>query len=698
MINREPGKIAEYWKVCGVYRRALKIYMDANMFSNALQLMYEQEWYDEGLRLAGECIRLAKDQNIRIAEEEQRMHERLVNFAVQKARSMLKQKTYTCMCPCIDNDTIAIKNLQYVCDTESLSKWHPISHLLLRCLKENITLDKVMHKPKYTIDKLAYKNQFFGGSKCKAAMQVVIDACYDAYNYANRLKKELSGDEEKHLFYDVMHFYGIEQHYVVPSARCIWMKKIKTPDLDGMVQLDAKETNGAIVKYLESFPVQYLQDTEMEQLLKNMTDSDEESIRSSLLPETTFKQHLYIHINWLHYCCFMRRPTRQESIQQLLNTLHVYGSFQINIVRHDRRACSKIYKWFQSKIQSLQSHECQTDLWFALWKASLIICEGNDELKQKASDICTELQDKKKPTNVLCSIQVPDSNSEEMKVLRVHYFSLWMDASNLIYKDIFNASQLIIDKFLAHIIKVEIVNQSEQVDTKLLMTILEMMTIYATGLLCMIASRACAHVVIVPTYYQYAIDALESDQSHSLSNTSSEPKVSVEELMQLLSNLLNVLIHDSDGILRIVLRQSDGPTSCHYLILALTILGNMENPQFFQKLKDMITKECLDFVARDLSVEKTDDIFTLTEYLLNQFYPYMRGLSQIKYNRTVKFVPYDLPASREIAPQKRECSIDDSISETVEREKYSTSESESDQEDNYNEDDYTDHMDDAETV
>ena len=147
-----------------------------------------------------------------------------------------------------------------------------------------------------------------------------------------------------------------------------------------------------------------------------------------------------------------------------------------------------------------------------------------------------------------------------------------------------------------------------------------------------------------------------------------------------------------------------GPTSCHYLILALTILGNTENPQFFQKLKDMITslssssKECLDFVARVLSVEKTDDIFTLTEYLcmLNQFYPYMRGLSQIKYDkRKVKFVPYDLPASSEIAPQKRECSIDDSRSETVERERYSTSES--DQEDNYT-DDGTDHMDDDETA
>ena len=138
MINREPEKIAEYWKVCGVYRRALKIYMDANMLSSALQLMCKQEWYDEGLRLAEECIRLA--------EEDQRLHEWLASFAIQKARSMLKQKTY--MCPSVDKDSIAIKYLQHVCSSESLSKWHPITHLLLNCLIEDITLDKVPAKTK----------------------------------------------------------------------------------------------------------------------------------------------------------------------------------------------------------------------------------------------------------------------------------------------------------------------------------------------------------------------------------------------------------------------------------------------------------------------------------------------------------------------------------------------------------------------
>ena len=426
----------------------------------------------------------------------------------------------------------------------------------------------------------------------------------------------------------------------------------------------------------------------MEQHLKNMTELHDKNIRSVSVRRDTLKQYLDFHINWLHYCYFMSKPPQEESVEQLLNTSHAYGSFQIEAVRHNKGACKHIHAWLRRELSTLLSSECQTALLFLLWKAGRIV-GAEIEILKHVNKIAVKLRQTKMINNVLCSIPVPDSNP-----IQVHYFSIWMtQASNLIYNEtIEEASISIIDTFLTHVIKVEINTETDMVDTRLLMSILEIMTIYATRLLCKIAT-ACARAVIVPSYYQYAIDVLESEQSQSSPVASSDACVDAKKLMQLLSKCMKVLIHD--GILEFVLRQSDTPTSCHYLILTLTILGNMEEPQFIQELRDILTKfnieGCPDFVAnalRDLSnCNWAENIYTLATHILDQFYPYMRGLSRIIFNELkFEFATYDHSNSN-ISTTERESSLADIESEKFGTKQDSLSESESDQEDNYNEDD-----------
>ena len=684
IIIPAPERVAIYWKVCGEYRKALDIYIAEKMLlNNALQLMYQQKWYDEGLKLA-------KEQNV---------DQWFLNFAIQKARLVLEPNA----CTHVNTDLIA--ELQRICDLKSLSKWHPISYLLLSLLRGD-DIYSVVQAQQNGIGKLeAYgalfrlrKNEFH--DHCKNSIKVVIDACYDACKYARHLSKVHHDNAEyERALHDVMQFYGIIQdrgNYAFPPACYMYMwtknrSKIKlSSDLNGMVQLDDTQFNNAIVQHLKSLPVQYLQDTEMEQHLKNMTELHDKNIRSVSVRRDTLKQYLDFHINWLHYCHFMGKLPQKESVEQLLNTSHAYGSFQIKTVRHNKGACKHIHAWLLSELSTLSSSECQTALLFSLWKAGRIVgTEMEIERLKQVEEIAVKLQQTKKINNVLCSIPVPDSNP-----IQVHYFSIWMtQASNLIYNEtIEEASISIIDTFLTHVIKVEINTETDMVDTRLVMSILEIMTIYATRLLCKIAT-ACARAVIVPSYYQYAIDVLESEQSHSSPVASSDACVDAKKLMQLLSKCMKVLIHE--GFREFVLRQSDTPTSCHYLILTLTILGNMEEPQFIQELRDILTKfnieGCPDFVAHALRVLSNcnwaENIFALTTCILNQFYPYMRGLSRIIFNELkVEFATYD-HSNCKISTTERESSLADIESENLRRKQDSMSESESDQEDNYNEDD-----------
>lgn len=216
------------------------------------------------------------------------------------------------------------------------------------------------------------------------------------------------------------------------------------------------------------------------------------------------------------------------------------------------------------------------------------------------------------------------------------------------------------------------------------------MTIYATILLSKIAAACEDVVIVVPKYYQYAIDLLESDQRFLPPDASSKVRVDVKKLMQLLSKCHNILFHDD--LVEILLRQSDTKTYYHYLILTLTILGNMAEPQQFVKefntiLTKFNSKEYPDCVLRLLSECNllADKIFALTESSLNQFYPYMRGLSQIIFNNIkVDFVP----RSSEIPHTERDSRYSiDNESENAERTQNLMSESESDQKDNSNEDD-----------
>lgn len=309
---------------------------------------------------------------------------------------------------------------------------------------------------------------------------MIIDACYDAHRYAGQLSKEYSDGAEylSNEYNDAMMFYGIEQvggAYYIPPACCIWTKnKINvSPDLNGMVQLDAKEIHYAIVQHLMSLPAQYLQDTEMEKRLECMAEVCNEKIRSSMpLQQNSMKEYLDIHINWLHYCYFMKQPPREESIQQLLNTSHVYGSFQIKKIKLNKGACKYINRWLQSQLSILSSLECQTALLFSLWKARSIICPVHETLEPKVNDIGSALQEKEILSNVLCSIPVPDPNSRPKQA---HYFSIWVTQASKLFDDktVVEASDLIIDAFLAHIIRKEIKLETEMVDTKLLMSILE---------------------------------------------------------------------------------------------------------------------------------------------------------------------------------------------------------------------------------
>ena len=646
IIIPAPVQIATYWKECGEFRTALNIYIVEKMPGRALQVMYEQEWYDEGLKYA----------------TEHQMDDWFVTFAIQVARLVLKQHTL----PCAVNCVMAFKYVQRICGLKSMSKWHPISELFLNFLKgDDFTLNSAVNTQQNKIGKLeAYgalfhlkRNQIF--DHCKDGIKVVMDACDHAYRCAKDLSKEIcqSNNPKKGLLHEVIEFYGIKQNeegfYVIPPPCCMWTKNrgkfIVSPDLNGVVKLDPSKTNNSIVEHLKTLPAQYLQDSHMEQQLKTTEE---------LYDAMQIRQYLDIHINWLHYCHFMKQQPRKRSIKHLMNTLHVYGNLQIETLRHNEGACRLIGQWIKSEISTISTSECQTNLLFLLWKASRIICKGYKELEQK----------------IFCSKAEP--YSDKLKV--VHYFSIWMiETSHFIHdkkeKATRKAPELIIDKFIGHIIKMEITSKP---DTKLLMSIFEIMTIYATGLLSRIAR---VQTVRVPTYYQYAVDLLESDENHSPDDDSSE--VDVKTLLPLLSKCLKVLLYDR--ILETVLNHSNILTSCHYLILTLTILDNIAKPALFiRKLKDILTtlttNQCPDIVAHALKVLSDDNntVFTLIKYLLNQLCPYMRGMSQIIYKpgMRVEFVPEDLPG-RETFPTEAIWEHD------------STSESESDPVENYNEDD-----------
>ena len=237
MIIPAAEKVAFYWKLCGEYRIALDIYIAEKMLNNALQLMYEQEWYDEGLKLA----------------KEQNMDQWFLNFAIQKARLVLEPNA----CTRVNTDFIA--ELQRICDLKSLSKWHPISYLLLSLLRGD-DIYSVVQAQQNGIGKLeAYgalfrlrKNKFH--DHYKNSIKVVIDACYDARKYARHLSK-VHRDKYERALHDVMQFYGIVQdrdNYAFPPACYMWTKNRSnklSPDLNGMVQLDAKQFKNAIVQH-----------------------------------------------------------------------------------------------------------------------------------------------------------------------------------------------------------------------------------------------------------------------------------------------------------------------------------------------------------------------------------------------------------------------------------------------------------------